>query len=139
VGGESWSIMFAGIPFIPLDLSNHPVSDSQRARPNARSCAVPSGNELVRLFTTINNQRCPCASPGGFLHALAVQARPGAAVAAIPCGTGLRQMRMEIAYVLSAHRRPVAGQEVADFHARLLGPARARLFHEPADTQRGSE
>jgi hypothetical protein len=47
-------------------------------------------------------------------------------VAAIPCGTDLRQMRMEV----DATRLddPVLAQEVADFVQDCYGPARAKLF-----------
>jgi hypothetical protein len=51
-------------------------------------------------------------------------------VAAIPCGTDLRQMRMEI----DATRidDPVLAQEVADFSRDCYGPARSRLFSTPS-------
>src|SRR5690606_41692999 len=54
------------------------------------------------------------------------RALTGAAVAAIPCGTDLRQMRMEI----DATRidDPVLAQGVADFSRDCYGPARAKLF-----------
>ncbi|WP_432675082.1 conjugal transfer protein TraG N-terminal domain-containing protein [Delftia sp. 11MD] len=59
------------------------------------------------------------------MHALS-RAVTGASVAAIPCGTDLRQMRMEI----DATRidDPVLAQEVADFSRDCYGPARAKLF-----------
>ena len=60
-----------------------------------------------------------------FMHALS-RAITGASVAAIPCGTDLRQIRMEI----NATRidDPVLAQEVADFTHDCYGPARAKLF-----------
>ena len=59
------------------------------------------------------------------MHSLS-KAVTGAAVAAIPCGTDLRQMRMEIDSTRIAD--PVLAQEVADFTHDCYGPARARLF-----------
>ncbi|MFX5656426.1 conjugal transfer protein TraG N-terminal domain-containing protein, partial [Acinetobacter baumannii] len=47
-------------------------------------------------------------------------------VAAIPCGTDLRQMRMEID--ATRINDPVLAQEVADFTHDCYGPARAKLF-----------
>jgi hypothetical protein len=60
-----------------------------------------------------------------FVHSIS-KAVTGAAVAAIPCGTDLRQIRMEV----DATRidDPVLAQEVADFTHDCYGPARAKLF-----------
>src|SRR3546814_9981329 len=64
------------------------------------------------------------------MHALS-RAVTSASVAAIPCGTDLRQMRMEI----DATRidDPVLAQEVADFSRDCYGPARAKLFMQRPD------
>ena len=59
------------------------------------------------------------------MHSLS-KAVTGAAVAAIPCGTDLRQMRMDIDSTRIAN--PLLAQEVADFTRDCYGPARARLF-----------
>src|SRR5690606_41663895 len=58
-------------------------------------------------------------------HAIA-RASPGRSVAAIPCGTDLRQIRKDI----DATRidDPVLAQEVSDFTRDCHGPARAKLF-----------
>src|SRR5690606_5763807 len=60
-----------------------------------------------------------------FMHAIS-RALTGASVAAIPCGTDLRQIRMDV----DATRidDPLLAQEVADFTRDCYGPARARLF-----------
>lgn len=50
----------------------------------------------------------------------------GASVAAIPCGTDLRQMRIKIDPTRIDYRVPA--QEVADFTHGCYGPARAKLF-----------
>src|SRR3546814_20668712 len=59
------------------------------------------------------------------MHALS-KAVTGSAVAAIPCGTDLRQIRMDV----DATRidDPVLAQEVADFTHDCYGPSRAKLF-----------
>lgn len=59
------------------------------------------------------------------MHSIS-RAITGAAVAAIPCGTDLRQMRMEI----DATRidDPLLSREVRDFSLNCYGPARAKLF-----------
>ena len=59
------------------------------------------------------------------MHAIS-RAITGASVAAIPCGTDLRQIRMDI----DATRidDPVLAQEVSDFTRDCYGPARAKLF-----------
>src|SRR3546814_20146079 len=59
------------------------------------------------------------------MHALS-KAVTGSAVAAIPCGTDLRQIRMDV----DATRidDPVLAQEVADFTHDCYGQSRARLF-----------
>ncbi len=58
-------------------------------------CAAALGHGLVASFTTLNNQSALVPVWWFFMHALS-KAVTGAAVAAIPCGTDLRQMRMEI-------------------------------------------
>jgi len=60
-----------------------------------------------------------------FMHSIS-KAVTGGAVAAIPCGTDLRQMRMDV----DATRidDPVLAQEVGDFVHDCYGPSRAKLF-----------
>ena len=59
------------------------------------------------------------------MHALS-KAVTGAAVAAIPWGTDLRQIRMEVD--TTRLDDPVLAQEVADFVHDCYGPVRAKLF-----------
>lgn len=58
------------------------------------------------------------------------------AVAAIPCGTDLRQMRMEINQ--SRINSPLLAQEVADFTHDCYGPSRARLLMRSPEVVSGS-
>lgn len=117
-------ILFAGIPFIPVDLSTIRFDTSRSAQ-----CQVnvpqPAETGWSHATTSLNDQSALVPVWWFFLHA-ASKAVTGAAVAAIPCGTDLRQMRMEV----DATRLddPVLAQEVADFVQDCYGPSRAKLF-----------
>lgn len=117
-------VMFAGIPFIDVDL-NTIQYDSSRSAQCQVSVPQPSNTGWSQSFSTLNNQSAKVPVWWAFIHALS-RAVTGASVAAIPCGTDLRQMRMEI----DATRidDPVLAQEVADFSRDCYGPARAKLF-----------
>ena len=117
-------VMFAGIPFIDVDLSMIRFDTSRSAQ-----CQVnmpqPSDTGWSQSFTTLNNQSAKVPVWWAFMHTVS-RAVTGASIAAIPCGTDLRQMRMEV----DATRidDPVLAQEVADFTHDCYGPARAKLF-----------
>ncbi len=117
-------VMFAGIPFIDVDL-NTIQYDSSRSAQCQVSVPQPAETGWSQSFSTLNNQSAKLPVWWAFMHALS-RAITGASVAAIPCGTDLRQMRMEI----DATRidDPVLAQEVADFTHDCYGPARAKLF-----------
>ncbi len=117
-------IMFAGIPFIPVDLSTIQF-DRTRSTQCQVNVPLPSETNWSASFTTLNNQSAHVPVWWFFMHSIS-KAVTGAAVAAIPCGTDLRQMRMEIDSTRIAD--PVLAQEVADFTHDCYGPARARLF-----------
>ena len=55
----------------------------------------PTDTGWSQSFSTLNNQSAKLPVWWAFMHALS-RAVTGASVAAIPCGTDLRQMRMEI-------------------------------------------
>jgi hypothetical protein len=117
-------IMFAGIPFIDVDFNTIRYDRSRSAQ-----CQVnvpePTDTGWSQSFSTINNQSAKVPVWWFAMHALS-RAVTGASVAAIPCGTDLRQIRMDI----DATRidDPVLAQEVSDFTRDCYGPARARLF-----------
>ncbi|MCE4341360.1 MULTISPECIES: conjugal transfer protein TraG N-terminal domain-containing protein [Xanthomonas] len=117
-------VMFAGIPFIDVDL-NTIQYDSSRSAQCQVSVPQPADTGWSQSFSTLNNQSAKLPVWWAFIHALS-RAVTGASVAAIPCGTDLRQMRMEI----DATRidDPLLAQEVADFTHDCYGPARAKLF-----------
>ncbi|WP_460322785.1 conjugal transfer protein TraG N-terminal domain-containing protein [Pseudomonas ogarae] len=117
-------IMFAGIPFFPVDL-NTIEFDSTRSTQCQVSVAAPQDTRWSSTFITLNNQSAKVPVWWFFMHSLS-KAITGGSIAAIPCGTDLRQMRMDI----DATRidDPILAQEVVDFSQDCYGPARARMF-----------
>ena len=122
-------VMFAGIPFIDVDLNTIHYDQARSAQ-----CQVnvpqPTETGWSQSFSTLNNQSARVPVWWAFMHALS-RAITGASVAAIPCGTDLRQIRMEV----NATRidDPVLAQEVSDFTHDCYGPARAKLFMSRPD------
>lgn len=117
-------IMFAGIPFIPVDLTTIQF-DRTRSVQCQVNVPLPAQTGWEPAFTTLNNQTARVPVWWFFMHSLS-RAITAAAVASIPCGTDLRQMRMEINSTRIDD--PVLAQEVADFTRDCYGPARAKLF-----------
>ncbi|MDD1148838.1 conjugal transfer protein TraG N-terminal domain-containing protein [Pseudomonas sp. TNT2022 ID357] len=117
-------IMFAGIPLIDIDL--HTI-EFDRGRSEQCQVKVPNPSETgwSQSFSMINHQSAKVPVWWFLTHALS-RAVSGAAVAAIPCGTDLRQMRMEIDSTRIDD--PILAQEIADFTHDCYGPARAKLF-----------
>jgi hypothetical protein len=117
-------VMFAGIPFIDVDLDMVRFDESRSAQ-----CQVnvpqPADTGWSQSFSTLNNQSAKVPVWWAFMHTIS-RAITGAAVAAIPCGTDLRQIRMDID--ATRINDPVLAQEVADFTHDCYGPARAKLF-----------
>jgi len=117
-------IMFAGIPFIPVNLSTIQF-DQTRSTQCQVNVPAPPDTGWAASFTVLNNQSALVPVWWFFMHALS-KAITGAAVAAIPCGTDLRQIRMDVDS--TRINDPVLAQEVADFTHDCYGPARAKLF-----------
>ena len=117
-------ILFAGIPFIDVDFDTLRF-DRSRSIQCQVNVPVPSETNWSQSFSTLNNQSAKVPVWWFFMHAIS-RALTGASVAAIPCGTDLRQIRMDV----DATRidDPLLAQEVADFTRDCYGPARARLF-----------
>ncbi len=76
-------VMFAGIPFIDVDL-NTIQYDSSRSAQCQVSVAQPGDTGWSQSFSTINNQSAKVPVWWAFMHALS-RAVTGASVAAIPC------------------------------------------------------
>ncbi|MDY7815163.1 conjugal transfer protein TraG N-terminal domain-containing protein [Burkholderia pseudomallei] len=117
-------ILFAGIPFIPVNLGTIQF-DQTRSEQCQVNAPKPTDTGWNTAFTTLNNQSAKVPVWWFFMHALS-KAITGAAVASIPCGADLRQIRMDI--YSTRINDPVLTQEVADFTHDCYGPARAKLF-----------
>ncbi|MFC4160699.1 conjugal transfer protein TraG N-terminal domain-containing protein [Chitinimonas lacunae] len=117
-------ILFAGMPFVPVNLATIKFDTSRSAQ-----CQVnvpqPGNTGWANAYTSLNNQNALVPVWWFFMHALS-RAVTSAAVAAIPCGNDLRQIRIDV----DAERidDPLLAQEVADFVHDCYGPARAKLF-----------
>lgn len=117
-------IMFAGIPFIPVSLETIQF-DQTRSQQCQVDTPKPADTGWATSFTTINNQSAEVPVWWFLMHALS-KAITGAAIAAIPCGADLRQIRMDVDN--TRINDPVLAQEVADFTHDCYGPSRAKLF-----------
>ncbi|EIP88461.1 hypothetical protein A33K_14559 [Burkholderia humptydooensis MSMB43] len=117
-------IMFAGIPFIPVNLSTIKF-DTTRSEQCQVKVPQPADTGWGTSYTALNNQSALVLVWWFFMYAIS-KAVTGAAVAAIPCGTDLRQIRMDVD--ATRINDPVLAQEVADFTHDCYGPSRAKLF-----------
>jgi len=117
-------ILFAGIPFIRIDLVTIQF-DQTRSRQCQVNTPLPSQTGWQPAFTTLNNQSALVPIWWFFIHSLS-KAITAAAVAAIPCGVDLRQIRIDVDSTRIAD--PLLAQEVADFTRDCYGAARAKLF-----------
>lgn len=122
-------IMFAGVPIIDVDF-NTLRFDVSRSSQCQVATPEPAQTGWSQSFTTLNNQSAQVPVWWYFVHSIS-RAVTGAAVAAIPCGTDLRQIRMDID--ATRINDPVLAQEVVDFSRDCYGPARARLFTNRPD------
>lgn len=117
-------IMFAGIPFIDVDISTIQFDRSRSIQCDV-SVPLPADTGWSASFTTLNDKSARVPVWWFFIHSMS-RAITGASVAAIPCGVDLRQIRMEVD--ATRINDPVLAQEVADFTQDCYGPSRAKLF-----------
>ncbi|WP_416769572.1 conjugal transfer protein TraG N-terminal domain-containing protein [Pseudomonas sp. RHF3.3-3] len=117
-------VMFAGVPFITVSLSTLKF-DQSRSEQCQHQAPLPQNTGWSKSFTTLNGQSAKVPIWWFFVHSVS-KAISGAAVAAIPCGTDLRQMRMEVNN--TRLKNPLLAQEVADFVDNCYGYSRAKLF-----------
>lgn len=131
VWGAIVVILFAGIPVLRIDLQTIQF-DRTRSKQCQVNVPLPSQTGWQPAFTTLNNQSALVPVWWFFVHSLS-KAITAAAVASIPCGTDLRQIRVDVDSTRIAD--PLLAQEVADFTRDCYGAARAKLFaNRPALT-----
>ncbi|MBB3105348.1 conjugal transfer protein TraG N-terminal domain-containing protein [Azomonas macrocytogenes] len=120
-------ILFAVMPLISIDVSTIDYDTSRSIQCQAYVPAVvkPEETGWGLSFTEINGQSAKVPVWWFLLHSLA-KAVTSSAIAAIPCGTDLRQMRMEVDS--TRINDPLLAQEVADFTRDCYGPSRAKMF-----------
>lgn len=122
-------VMFCGIPAMSIGLDTLTFDQSR-----ATQCQVmvpnPSETGWGATFSSIAGQSARVPVWWALMHTLS-KGVTNASIAAIPCGTDLRQMRMD----LDAERidNPLLAQEVADFTRDCFGYSRARLFMRQPD------
>ncbi|WP_095101667.1 conjugal transfer protein TraG N-terminal domain-containing protein [Pseudomonas sp. Irchel 3A5] len=117
-------IMFAGLPLINVDLATLKFDES-RSQQCQYQVAQPQDTRWGKSFTTLNDQSAKIPAWWFFVHGIS-KAITNAAVASIPCGSDLRQMRMEIS--TTRIHDPLLAQEVADFTNDCYAYSRAKLF-----------
>lgn len=117
-------ILFAGVPFVDINISTIKFDQSRSVQ-----CQVnvpkPEDTGWSNSFTSINNQTAKVPVWWFLMHSMS-RGVTSTAVASIPCGTDLRQMRIEIDN--TRINDPLLAQEIADFTHDCYGPARAKLF-----------
>jgi len=117
-------IIFACTPLIDVDIGTLKFDES-RSRQCQYRVAEPQETAWGKSFTSLNNESAKVPAWWFFVHAMS-KAVTNAAVASIPCGTDLRQMRMEIS--TTRIRDPLLAQEVANFTNDCYASSRAKLF-----------
>ena len=127
-------IMFAGIPFIPVDLATIRFDTTRSAQCQVN---VPLPNDTgwsnVPRRSTTRARWCRVV----VLHARHLEGRDGRrGGGGDSCGTDLRQIRMDGCH---AHRRSGAGTGGRRLHARLLRAVARQAVHEPADALRRAD
>lgn len=117
-------ILFAGVPFIDINIASIKYDES-RSKQCQVSVAQPEQTNWNNSFTSLNNQTAKVPLWWFFMHAVS-RGVTSTAVASIPCGIDLRQMRIDIDN--ARINDPILAQEIADFTHDCYGPARAKLF-----------
>lgn len=114
---------------MPLPNANVSFSTIQYDQTRSKQCQVdvpkPDGTGWGTSFSTLNGKSAQVPVWWMVVHALSKGMAAGA-VASIPCGQDLQQLRMEV----NAERidNPLLAQEVADFTNDCYARARAKLF-----------
>lgn len=122
-------VALCGIPVVNVSFGTLQF-DQSRAQQCQFQLPSPSSTGWETSFSSLDGKSAQMPIWWAFMHALS-KATTSGAVAAIPCGTDLRQMRMEVNN--TRINNPLLAQEVADFTRFCYGPSRARLFMRQPD------
>lgn len=117
-------VAFGGIPAINVGFDTM-AFDRSRATQCQYIVPEPQDTGWAASFSSLAGKSAQMPVWWAFMHAFSKAATSGA-VAAIPCGTDLRQMRMDVNN--ARINNPLLAQEVADFTRECYGSSRARLF-----------
>ena len=122
-------VALAGIPVVNVSFDTIEF-DQARAQQCQYNLPAPADTGWSTSFSSLAGKSAQMPLWWAMMHALSKGFTAGA-VAAIPCGTDLRQMRMEVDN--TRVNNPLLAQEIADFSKDCYGPSRARLFMRQPD------
>ncbi|VFT59345.1 membrane protein [Pseudomonas aeruginosa] len=122
-------VALAGIPVVNVSFDTIEF-DQARAQQCQYSLPAPADTGWSNSFSSLAGKSAQMPLWWAMMHALSKGFTAGA-VAAIPCGTDLRQMRMEVDN--TRVNNPLLAQQIADFSRDCYGPSRARLFMRQPD------
>lgn len=117
-------VAFCGVPAVNVSFDTL-AFDQSRSQQCQYNLPAPTETGWNTTFSSLAGKSAEMPMWWAFMHSMS-KALTSGAVAAIPCGTDLRQMRMEIDR--TRINNPLLAQEVADFTHDCYGPSRSRLF-----------
>ncbi|MGE6193714.1 conjugal transfer protein TraG N-terminal domain-containing protein [Stutzerimonas stutzeri] len=125
-------LFFAVLPLITVDFSTIQFNTARSVQcqayiPAGEGSKQPEDTAYGASFTTLNGQSAKLPVWWFMMHAVS-RSVTSSAIAAIPCGYDLRQMRMEID--TTRVDDPLLAQEVADFTRDCYAPSRAKMFQD---------
>jgi len=117
-------VALCGVPAVNVSFATLEF-DQARAQQCQYRLPLPTDTGWNTTFSSLAGKSAQMPVWWAFMHALSKGITNGA-VAAIPCGTDLRQMRMDVDD--ARINNPLLAQEIADFTHDCYGPSRARVF-----------
>jgi len=122
-------VALCGVPAVNVSFDTLQF-DQARAQQCQYNLPAPGDTGWNTAFSSLAGKSAQMPVWWAFMHALSKGLTNGA-VASIPCGTDLRQMRMDVDSTRISD--PLLAQEIADFTHDCYGPSRARLFMRQPD------
>lgn len=117
-------VAFFAVPAVNVSFDTL-AFDQSRAQQCQYNLPKPTDTGWNTTFSSLAGKSAQMPMWWALMHALSKGLTNGA-VAAIPCGTDLRQVRMEVSN--TKINNPLLAQEIGDFTHDCYGPSRARLF-----------